>query len=562
MATKIDTQTFIQEIRAMQTPAQIEEYCLKNFGNVETCGIKPKSFANKLAPYTKLIKALPQSELVVFKNAIELEGKLTHLYMHFTGLAYVNWKGINKAADQRKVDDFLNRNPIDVQRFFITLEELLQSNNDAELALGLIAASGRRPIEILFHANFTELNLEKVAESEKPLLRDGYAVHFNGQVKKRNYESEEVVEYPLGLLCNADYFLYAFRKFRQSEMGIAIRQFAKRLESQGTPIEKINEQIHSNIGKKIRRLCTNVFNFINSVDESSKNELASPSDLRATFIRLLIERDCPRNVSQPYFAGLMLGHVRESDNTKKLMNLSNSCHYDRYYVELNGDFPMLQLEIPEAVRLIRQANQERKAIDNLEKGKVEIDKENLIQQVNDLKAKVLDQQKQLEELQTLRQKVSELEAENLQLKEQLTNQSSSVKFNSGKIHQPKNPDLMTNEELWKTRADGCSQVKLDRTLEAIKLYNDTLATGDIDSPRIAITNQLVRAISGVNPQVVGEYLSSHKDEVVSHNSKYSMENKNESSNLTTFYNKKLGNEKVEEVKKTIIYNFLKGVNMD
>jgi hypothetical protein len=56
----------------------------------------------------------------------------------------------------------------------------------------------------------------------------------------------------------------------------------------------------------------------------------------------------------------------------------------------------------------------------------------------------------------------------------------------------------------------------------IALYNDTVATGDDD--RLAITNQALRELSGVNGLLVGDWLKAHADEVISHNSKYGMQN--------------------------------------
>jgi hypothetical protein len=69
---------------------------------------------------------------------------------------------------------------------------------------------------------------------------------------------------------------------------------------------------------------------------------------------------------------------------------------------------------------------------------------------------------------------------------------------------------------------GEYEEKICRCFNAIALYNDTIATGEDD--RLAVTNQALRELSGVNGLLVGDWLRSHADEVISHNSKYGMQN--------------------------------------
>ena len=52
---------------------------------------------------------------------------------------------------------------------------------------------------------------------------------------------------------------------------------------------------------------------------------------------------------------------------------------------------------------------------------------------------------------------------------------------------------------------------MDGVYQTICLYNDTLATGDND--RLAITNQALRELSGVNGLLVGDWIKAHADEV-------------------------------------------------
>ncbi len=91
---------------------------------------------------------------------------------------------------------------------------------------------------------------------------------------------------------------------------------------------------------------------------------------------------------------------------------------------------------------------------------------------------------------------------------------------------------------------------------AIALYNDTVATGDDD--RLAITNQALRELSGVNGLLVGDWIKAHEDEVISHNSKYGMQNAKDPSKTETYYNKRHGTEKITKMLSLVNEQFLDG----
>ena len=91
---------------------------------------------------------------------------------------------------------------------------------------------------------------------------------------------------------------------------------------------------------------------------------------------------------------------------------------------------------------------------------------------------------------------------------------------------------------------------------AIALYNDTVATGDND--RLAITNQALRELSGVNGLVLGDWIKAHADEVITHNSKYGMQNAKDSTKVETYYNKRHGAYKITKILNLINERFLDG----
>ena len=115
---------------------------------------------------------------------------------------------------------------------------------------------------------------------------------------------------------------------------------------------------------------------------------------------------------------------------------------------------------------------------------------------------------------------------------------------------------MSNADLWITKVKGASEEKIRRSYEAICLYNDTLATGDDD--RLALTNQALRELSGVNGLLVGDWIKAHADEVISHNSKYGMQNAKDPSKTETYYNKRHGAEKITKILSLVNEQFLEG----
>jgi hypothetical protein len=115
---------------------------------------------------------------------------------------------------------------------------------------------------------------------------------------------------------------------------------------------------------------------------------------------------------------------------------------------------------------------------------------------------------------------------------------------------------MSNAELWATKVKGASEEKIRRSYEAICTYNDTLATGDDD--RLAVTNQALRELSGVNGLLVGDWIKAHADEVISHNSKYGMQNSKDSQRLDTYYNKRHGAEKITKILELVNGQLLDG----
>ena len=113
---------------------------------------------------------------------------------------------------------------------------LLQSSNPHELAVGLIAATGRRPHEILARGKFT------------PIDGENYQIKFEGQGKKRG----ELPVIKISVLYPASYLIKCLSKLRQDVsckvlLAEANREFPGDLAAQ-------NRSIENKRGNSLRRV--------------------------------------------------------------------------------------------------------------------------------------------------------------------------------------------------------------------------------------------------------------------------------------------------------------------
>lgn len=96
-------------------------------------------------------------------------------------------------------------------------------------------------------------------------------------------------------------------------------------------------------------------------------------------------------------------------------------------------------------------------------------------------------------------------------------------------------DAMSNSELWEFGRKGSAYHKVGRSFKAIIVWNSEHAFGD--SQRIAPNNQALRALAGVNGQVVSAWMSDHKTDVIDSYRKHGLENRKQPDSLATYANK-------------------------
>jgi len=315
--------------------------------------------------------------------------------------------------------------------------------------------------------------------------------------------------------------------------------------------------------------------------------------LRAAYGALATSRDCDRSVgSKMLHYARLLGHfVKENLTDRELQGIATSLGYADYFTTKPVPFPTAPSK--EKVHQVRTTEDDFETIKQLQELWKLPNQQSVVTRLIESQEKLAELGKQLLEA---KNKINQLEKETIEMSQvqaqpqQITVTPSELeamieRMVSEKIeqalsnlpvtqpasqHRESKPTTqqpvkqlevidwagMSNADLWGTKVKGASDEKIRRSYEAICLYNDTLATGDDD--RLALTNQALRELSGVNGLLVGDWIKAHADEVISHNSKYGMQNAKDSSKVETYYNKRHGAYKISEILSVVNERFLDG----
>ena len=570
---------------------EIEPYCnqFNEWVNTHT-SFTTGSFGTKLSN-CGFYEKFKSVELLQGKNAESIpihdkNGKLRgtelrHYAVLLCGLDKEAWRDRNKST--RRIDRLENSTEIDPDPYLEVTGKLLASDDPHELAVGIIAATGRRPHEIIARAKFS------------PIENKTYHVMFSGQGKKRG----ETPQFEIATLYPADYVIKALAKLRKEPSTKALlkevaAQFPKSITRQNVEIDKRRNG-------SLRRVVRAHFGDVGQENPVLQFRYGEKQDnnkaLRAAYAVLATERDCQGSYgSKILHASKLLGHFIPTDykDDRDLAHIATTAGYSDYFTSKSVPFPVLPgkekihslrvnesdfeaiKELQERWKLSNQQSVVSRLIESQEK-LVELGK-----QLLEAKARInqLEKEKtEMSQVQVQSQESSEMESltmENLEAKiERLIEEKLNKALSNLAIAQPTPPteakpttkspskqqeavdwEGKSNAELWASKAQGASVEKVRRAFNVIALYNDTEATGDND--RLAVTNQALRELSGVNGLIVGEWLKNHADEVISHNSKYGMQNSKDPSKTETYYNKRHGAEKITKILSRINERFLEG----
>jgi hypothetical protein len=498
--------------------------------------------------------------------------ELKHYAVLMCGLDRDDWKNRNETT--RVIDRIGNDQEIDPDTYLEVTGQLLESSDPHELAVGLIAATGRRPHEILARAKFA------------PIEGEAYQVLFEGQGKKRG----DKPVFPIATLYPAEYVIKSLTKLRREPSTKALlkevaNEFPNDLAAQNQAIDSrrngsLNRVVRSYFGDKGNQ--TPILAFRHGEEQDNCKAL------RAAYGALATERDCQRSVgSKMLHYARLLGHfVKEQPTDKELQNVATSLGYADYFSTKPVPFPTAPEK--EKVMQVRVTDEDFETLKRLQKDWEAPNQQSVVSRLIESQEKLVELAKQLLEA---KNKINQLEKEKLEMSQveaqvvtvnvsdleamigRMVDEKLSVALSNLPVAQQASESKptartpakeveaidwsgMSNADVWSTKVKGASDEKIRRSYEAICLYNDTVATGDDD--RLAITNQALRELSGVNGLLVGDWIKTHADEVISHNSKYGMQNAKDPSKTETYYNKRHGSEKITKILNLVNEQFLDG----
>jgi hypothetical protein len=493
--------------------------------------------------------------------------ELKHYAVLMCGLDRDDWKQRNETT--RVIGRLGNDQEIDPDTYLEVTGQLLESVDPHELAVGIIATTGRRPHEILARAKFS------------PIEGQAYQVQFEGQGKKRG----DKPVFPIATLYPAEYVIKCLSRLRREPSTKALlKEVANEYP---TDLAAQNQAIDSRRNGSLNRVVRTYFgdkgDAVPILAFRHGEEQDNCKALRAAYGALATERDCDRSVgSKMLHYARLLGHfVKENPTDRELQGVATSLGYADYFTSKPVPFPTAPQK--EKVMQVRTTDEDFETIKQLQHHWQLPNQQSVVSRLIERHEKNVELGKQLQEykahinqlenqLKEEREKMSQAQPQQLTVTtselEEMIERMVSEKVQQALANLPVQPDNqpsqskavtknlpkpeesvdwagMSNADLWATKVKGAAEEKIRRSYEAIALYNDTVVTGDDD--RLAITNQALRELSGVNGLLVGDWIKSHADEVISHNSKYGMQNAKDPSKTETYYNKRHGAEKITNI---------------
>ncbi|MBE9038114.1 protelomerase family protein [aff. Roholtiella sp. LEGE 12411] len=569
-------------------------YSIKSLGTVLSRAGFYKKFKSLPLEQGKNAESVPKHDAQGNVTGYELK----HYALLLCGLDKKDWEERNettRVSDRLITADKDGNTGIEINpsEYLEVTANLLKSENPHELAVGLIAATGRRPHEILARGKFT------------PVEGEAYQVMFEGQGKKRGQNPV----FKISTLFAASYIIERLNHLRQdASINSLIKQVTNEFKSN---LAAQNKAIEDKRGNSLRRVVQEYFGSKNTnkplLNFRHGQEQNDCKALRAACASLVTERDRPGSVgSKMLFYGMFLGHITpgEKPSDQDLKHVVTSLGYADYYVTKPVNFPELpekeksctvkvspadlefihqlqtDLELPNQksvvtrlVEIYKNAVPIAKELPKAQQTAVQLEVEikrlseqnNELQKVNNqLQAdnQQLQQEKAAmdtaaQQSQTITVNTTELDdwlekkvlaAVEKALQGQIIPPAAIATATPVKVTPPKEEidwTAKSDADVWGSKAPGAAVEKIRRSFQAICLYNDTVATGDGD--RLAITNQALRDLSGCNGLLVRDWIDQHKDEVISHNAKYEMENKKDPSNPASYANKGKDTDKILSV---------------
>ena len=475
--------------------------------------------------------------------------ELRHWVILLCGLNPEQWQQRNETT--RVLDRLGNDKEIKPNEYLETASKLLVSHNPHELAVGLIAVTGRRPHEILARAKFTKIEGKD------------YHVNFEGQGKKRG----EKPIFEIATLVPGDFVIKALARLRKMPECTELKGLS-------------NDQIDSRRNGSLNRVVREFYNPILPARHGEADDNCKA--LRAAYGCLATERDCKRAVGTKmlHFAQLLGHFVAENPNDATLRQIVTTLGYSDYYVTESVPFapaPTVS-KYDEVTTPVRAFDSDAAKIKELQKEWGLPNQQEVVKRLIELamEAKAM-RDSQFEQRQTtvdtpneeqLNQRIEQIVAEKVGEVSQKVDRLEAllseflVKASQQEVKEKeKEPVAVTladtpvdspapapvpkptkdwssvpSEELKGNQAPGSAEEKIKRAVQAIMNFNDYSAVSNDE--RWAIVIRSVQALSGCNYPAVKNFMDTYSVMIADHNAKYG---------LTQYHNKRHANKDIDTV---------------
>lgn len=307
--------------KTLVTERRIETFCDKlekrgrNVDRIRALCLGERNFL-KSAQYIKrgdetgevqtLALATRHSHLTRYRNAIRDRFGADHPALRFMVLSDEEQNSRNAADRANVIARHSDRRALQPETHVTKIiETLVQAEfvHPLRLAAALIAATGRRPVEILLCGD-----LKLVAEPSETLFAKDvkrsarYSMIFSGQAKTKSAENEHAKPYEIPVLVQPQRILEGFALLR------------RRYPVQHLTAKQVSDRTSKEIGKRAKELFT---------DSDEPSVGINPSELRAAYATIAYEWYASAQQSWNAYTARILGH---SD-----WDLVTSFSYDRFY---------------------------------------------------------------------------------------------------------------------------------------------------------------------------------------------------------------------------------------
>jgi integrase len=496
------TEEFLKGLKSQVSKEAIEVYCLaqKTVFETEVKRLSEEKAKNQKTEVSEVswlnsatahmsqirnaIKIWQQSIELTELNSYPQKTKDGIVNQHFAML-YMNYpqevhEKRMQPTKEKKDEQRRNLEPINcLDKYQEVIDRLLESHDYRELTVGLIAATGRRPSEILSTATFTQLGQ--------------FEVSFEGQLKAKGERNK----YPTFTLVESAKVVDGLLKLRRMPEIKEMKQWE---------LFEIDSGKNSTVNSKVKE------SFAGLINPPRGEKELSNKNLRAAYAAIAIYLFCPGNHTESLFIKERLGHTGDATASNyedyQVVDKSGNQLPRGVWVERVKEEPFKPKQIESCVRL--RITVGAKEVINDQEFLHYPDQLSRVEELIRLAriGKQYEEGKLVKEVVKVVEVVKEVEKP-VEVVKEVEKPVEVVKEVEKPVEEVKSTttrfEEMSNDELKGCQAPGSALEKIRRSVQAIKVYNGQQAE---KKAQWAINVSTLEDLSGCHSKAVREYLDS------------------------------------------------------